>query len=132
MSFTSFWNRAKTSVLPLTLVGGTLAIPLPSSAQSPGSLLLGQWSDGLWYPAVVQSRDGNRIRLQFEDGDVATVGPNQVRPLNWGPGTRVQCNWQNRGTYYPGTIASRQGRQVFINYDDGDRENGVIGQCRSN
>ncbi len=105
--------------------------PNAAVAQRAGDRVLGQWSDGFWYPARIQSVDGSRIRLIYDDGDLGTVGPNQIRAINWGVGSRLQCNWQNRGTYYSGTIAQRQGDSIFVNYDDGDREQTVIGRCRS-
>ncbi|MDG2991601.1 hypothetical protein L3556_11760 [Candidatus Synechococcus calcipolaris G9] len=103
-----------------------------SEAQQPGDRVLGQWSDGLWYPARIQSVQGNRIRLNFDDGDVATVGPSQVRWVNWSVGSRLQCNWKNQGRYYSGVITQVSGEQIFVAYDDGDREQTVMGRCRSN
>ncbi|XFA72494.1 hypothetical protein RYO59_000719 [Thermosynechococcaceae cyanobacterium Okahandja] len=120
-------------VLWAALAAG-LSLGMTSSsalAQRPGDRVLGQWSDGFWYPARIQSVDGSRIRLVYDDGDLGTVGPNQIRAINWGVGSKVQCNWKNRGTYYPGTIAQRQEDSIFVNYDDGDREQTVIGRCRS-
>lgn len=103
----------------------------PVNAQKAGDRVLGQWSDGLWYPARIQSVDGSRIRLSFDDGDLGTVAPDQIRPINWGVGSRLECNWKNQGKYYPGAIAQKNGDQIFVNYDDGDREQTVIGRCRS-
>ncbi|GAB4214573.1 MAG: hypothetical protein OHK0012_12880 [Synechococcales cyanobacterium] len=103
----------------------------PGNVHGQGLRVLGQWSDGLWYPATVTSSQGDRIRLQFDDGDVATVAPSQVRSITWRPGTRLQCNWLNRGTYYSGVIAQMNGNSIYVHYDDGDREQTVIGRCRS-
>ncbi|MGQ0587413.1 MAG: hypothetical protein ACT4PK_09460, partial [Gammaproteobacteria bacterium] len=45
-------------------------------------------------------------------------------------GDRVQCNWKEQGTYYPGVIARRDGDQVLVHYDDGDKEQTLLTQCR--
>lgn len=125
----NFTMRVKISTIIPLVSGLVLLSGLPS--QSQGQRVLGQWSDGFWYPATVQSVQGNRVRLQFDDGDVGTVTPNQVKDIYWQPGTKVQCNWKNGGTYYNGTIAQMRGNQIAVNYDDGDKEQTRIGQCRS-
>jgi hypothetical protein len=101
------------------------------SGASVGDRVLGQWRDGLWYPATVRGVGGNGLRLAFDDGGAATVRPSQVRPVDWNVGTRVQCNWKGGGRYYPGIIGRKDGDQVFINYDDGGKELTTIGRCRS-
>jgi len=98
---------------------------------SAGDRVLGQWHDGLWYPATISSASGNGLHLAFDDGDRRTANPSQVRPIDWNVGTRVQCNWKGRGKYYPGVIGRKDGDQVFINYNDGDKELTTIGRCRS-
>jgi len=98
---------------------------------SAGDRVLGQWHDGLWYPATVRNVNGNGLQLAFDDGDRRTANPSQVRPIDWNVGTRVQCNWKGRGKYYPGVIGRKDGDQVFINYNDGDKELTTIGRCRS-
>ena len=40
-------------------------------------------------------------------------------------GDRVECNWQNRGINFRGTIASINGNTYDIKFDDGDFEGGV-------
>ena len=96
-----------------------------------GSRVLGQWSDGYWYPATVQSTHNGQYTLTFDDGDSATVYSNQVTPLNWTTGSRVQCNWLGKGKYYSGTITSQRGHNIHVSYDDGDQENTSVGRCRA-
>ena len=45
-------------------------------------------------------------------------------------GTRVRCKWQKVGNYYNGTIARKNGSEVFIQYDDGDTENTQTQYCQ--
>ena len=102
-----------------------------ASEASTGDRVLGQWHDGLWYPATIRSASGNELQLAFDDGDRRTANPSQVRPLDWQVGTRVSCNWLGRGKYYRGVIGRKNGDQIFINYDDGDKEQTTVGRCRS-
>ena len=117
------------------LTGIVLALALAAGhvhAQQAGDRILAQWeADGMWYPARITAVEGRSIQVAFDDGDIATVGALQVRPVDWRVGTRVQCNWQNRGQYYPGTITLIEGERIDVRYDDGDRETMTIGRCRS-
>jgi len=93
--------------------------------------VLGKWSDGYWYPARVQSVKGENVNLNYDDGDVGTVTPDRVRPIDWRVGTKLECNWKNQGCYYPGVIAQMTGERITVNYDDGDKEQITISRCRS-
>lgn len=97
-----------------------------------GERCLGQWSDGYWYPATVSAVEDGNFNVAFDDGDRATLGDSQIKQIDWGVGTSVECNWKSGGSYYPGTIVSKNGDSIHINYDDGDQEDTVIGKCRSN
>lgn len=54
-----------------------------------------------------------------------------VRPYAWAIGTRVECNFQGGGKWFPGVIASLAGESLGVNYDDGDKEKTKTGRCRS-
>lgn len=43
---------------------------------------------------------------------------------------RVACRWKNGSTWYPGVIVEKTGRQVFIHYDDGDKEHTTVDKCQ--
>ena len=92
--------------------------------------MLGQWSDGYWYPARVSEVKGSQYQLSFDDGDVGTVSAAKIKKITWGVGTRLQCNWKNGGKYYPGKITSMKGELVHISYNDGDQEDINISRCR--
>ena len=101
-------------------------------AQAKGDRVLAQWeADGMWYPARITAVEGRAIHVAFDDGDLAVVGALQVRAVDWTAGTRVQCNWKNRGQYYAGTISFRAGERIDVRYDDGDNETMTLGRCRS-
>lgn len=110
---------------------GCLSIISPAKANQVGDRVLGQWTDEMWYPARIHSIEGDAIDLNFDDGDISVVEPSQVRPIDWQEGTRVECNWQNGGTYYEGVIAKMEGDRIHIQYDDGDEEDATISRCRS-
>ncbi len=96
-----------------------------------GDRVLGEWNDGLWYPARITEVSGTKFKVNFDDGDVATLSAAKLRKINWIVGSPVQCNWKNQGKYYPGKISSQKGERVHIKYDDGDQENITISRCRS-
>ena len=96
-----------------------------------GDRVLGQWGDGYWYPAQVAEADGTNFSVAFDDGDTAVLPAVKIRRINWTVGTKVQCNWQNKGGYYSGTITEMDGESIHISYDDGDQEDATISICRS-
>jgi hypothetical protein len=119
----------KTLCVAVTLVVGAF-ITQPQTAQA-GERVVGQWSDGYWYPAQITGYDRQGYSLLFDDGDRARLASSQVRPFTWQPGTRVQCRWQGGRTYYNGVVAAISGNNVLIHYDDGDREQTNVVWCRS-
>ena len=117
---------AATGMLLLCITAG------PATAQSAGDRVLGHYqSSGFWFPGVISDAAGGRYTIRYDDGDVEIVSGNAVRPYNWAAGTRVDCNWKGRGTWYPGVIADANGKRLSINYDDGDRETTQTAMCRS-
>jgi hypothetical protein len=103
-----------------------------AQAQTQGDWVLARYKGGAyWYPGVIQSVTGDRISVAYDDGDRETLNLADVRPYTWAIGTRVECNFQGAGKWYPGVIASLAGESVGINYDDGDRERTKTGRCRA-
>lgn len=41
-------------------------------------------------------------------------------------GSKISCNWKGLGTFYPGTVTSRDGDNISVKYDDGDFERTTI------
>lgn len=117
----------KLSVVFFVLVGALI----PVFGWVAGDRVLGRWGDGFWYPASVVSVTGNKIEVDYDDGDNAIVTPSQIKAISWNSGTKLQCNYQNAGKYYPGAISTKTGDDVHIKYDDGDEEDTTIGHCRS-
>jgi hypothetical protein len=104
-----------------------------AAAWAPGDRVLARWpGDALLYPARVQSVDGESVFVAFDDGDVSAVAASDVKPMTWKPGSRLQCNWQNKGDYYGGVVGTMDGEMITFLYDDGDTETITISRCREN
>lgn len=62
--------------------------------------------------------------------DVVSARDNQgdlaVRAEDVGVGSKISCNWKGLGTFYPGTVTSRDGDNISVQYDDGDFERTTI------
>jgi hypothetical protein len=95
-----------------------------------GARVFAPWGRGWLYPATVGEVQGESLYLCYDDGDHGWVPAAQVRPLDVTEGSRVYCRWQGGDTYYPGTVTTRQGDQLHIHYDDGDRDWSPIGMIR--
>lgn len=106
----------------------------PPATRGPdaGARVLALWpADGMWYPARVASRRGDVVHVLYDDGDVGAVTAAQIAPLHWETGSALQCNWRNRGGYFPGVVESLDGERITFRYDDGDRETMTVSRCRS-
>jgi hypothetical protein len=110
----------------------SLAMTTPAPAFESGDWVLGRYQGGrYWYPGVVQRSSGDSVRIHYDDGGRETLPVSLVRRYDWQVGTRVQCNWQNRGSWYGGVIRSLGNNSLRIDYDDGDSERTRTGMCRS-
>lgn len=120
-------NRLLIGVLLVLISAG-------ASAQSRGDWVLGNWQGGgYWFPGVVQSHEGDRITIAYDDGTKETVSSRDVRPYTWALGTRVECRWSGGKEWYGGKITglSKDGTKIDVLYDDGDKERIATGGCRS-
>ncbi len=95
-----------------------------------GDRVLALWEDAYWYPGTVTNVSGNVVKIEFDDGDVATVDAERVEKLDWAAGDKVECRWPGDGANYPGTFVEVKGNNIRIVYDDGDKANLEIGKCR--
>lgn len=95
--------------------------------------LFGYWeADGLWYPAKVEQRDGERIQLHWHDGTTNWVNATHVCRVVLEVGDRVGATWKNQGGYYPAVIDGLDRGLIRIKYDDGTIEDTTIGSIRMN
>jgi hypothetical protein len=102
----------------------------PHSWRSGHRVLAQSQDDDFLYPGTVAKVEEDTLYVQFDDGDRAQVSPERVMPLDvLRAGTHIECRWQG-GDFFPGRIARREGEQIFVQYEDGDREQTVIGMAR--
>ncbi len=120
-------------VASIVLATAVLAVGSGSaSAQTVGDWVLGNYQkSGYWFAGIAESINGGKITIRYDDGERETVALRDVRPYDWMIGSRVECNYKNAGTFYPGTITSLAGEKAGISYDDGDKETTTTGLCRS-
>jgi hypothetical protein len=119
--------------------------PVTPDARSPfsvGDRVSCNWkSGGAFYEGQVSElRAGNRIFIQYDDGDVEETSPELCRIAGGGSGAagafrvgdRVSCNWRSGGRFYDGRVGElRGGGRLFIQYDDGDTEETTTGMCKA-
>lgn len=109
-----------------------LALAANAMAQAPGDRILAVWpDDGMWYPARVVQVVGADVHIAYDDGDLGVVRAGDFGPVDWHAGSALQCNWQNRGRYFPGVVEKMDGERIQFLYADGDRETMTISRCRA-
>lgn len=85
------------------------------------------------YPGRVAAIEDGKLFIHYNDGDkehtTAAMCQPGADPL--GKGSAVECLWKNGKKWYPGVIAGRTGKQVFIHYSDGDKEHTTLDLCRA-
>lgn len=120
----------KTLLAAAVLGAGLMAVP--AMAQNAGDWVLSQWHDSTQYfPGVVTARDGNTVRVRFDDGTVEDRPANLVRPFDWRAGSHVECRFTD-GHWYGATITriASDGLTLAVRYDDGDTQDTNTGRCR--
>jgi hypothetical protein len=97
---------------------------------SNGERVLAPLGDGWLYPAVVAETRGPQILVWFDSGTKKWLDDAEVRACDLTVGSRVFCRWMNGAVYYGGRIVEHNGEQIYIHYDDGDKEWNVMALCR--
>lgn len=86
---------------------------------------------GYWHPATIESvKGGVSYKVRFAKGDRYDVDASVISGDYIRAGTRISGNWLGKGVWYSGVIASRDGDNVKINYDDGDKETTTLSKIR--
>jgi DUF971 family protein len=93
-----------------------------------GQRVLGRWQRGpIYYPGKITRVEGERIWIDYDDGDKEATDVAWVRLAPaafgspWKVGQRVLAHWRPAGAFFVGVIRSIQGNAVQIHFDDGDR-----------
>lgn len=91
-------------------------------------------SGGRYYPGKVAATENGKLFIHYNDGDKEHTTESMCRPGtargSMAEGSSVECQWKNGKTWYPGVIAEKTGKQVFIHYNDGDKEHTTVDKCR--
>ena len=95
------------------------------------------WKNGsTWYAGVIVEKTGKQVFIHYDDGDKEHTTINKCRKIgdaapagSLRKGSRVSCYWKGGRTLYPGVIKEKTGNQVFIHYNDGDKEHTTIDMC---
>ncbi|MDX2128912.1 MAG: tudor domain-containing protein [Chloroherpetonaceae bacterium] len=89
-----------------------------------GNPVMARWlTEPFFYPAVIDEIADGKVHVKYLDGDIAWVTYKDLMPLRVDIGTRVNARWQNGKVYYWGKIAKiNNDGQIYIEYDDGDKE----------
>lgn len=75
-----------------------------------------------WYPATIRRIARDAILIDFDDGDQATVSPDQLVPIQITEGSRVFARWMKGQHYFPGKVTSSKNEEIYVHYDDGNEE----------
>ena len=85
-----------------------------------GDIVFALWAqDGYYYPGtIVQINDNQIYGIKFLDGDSTQVATQHMVPLQEALATmKIQGNWGNLGTFYPGRLVGIK-EPFTIYYDD--------------
>ena len=92
-----------------------------------GDDVQGNWlNKGLYYPGTVTKRNGDRIHIQYDDGDEEDTTLGRIRmklalPDGKEVGCRVFGRWAADGYWYSGTIKEVKDGTYLVRFDDTDQ-----------
>jgi hypothetical protein len=78
--------------------------------------------DGYYYPADVTSKNENTVRLLYCDGHSRTADISEIISFDSVHTMRLECNWENKGQYYPCVLRVRDDDRFEVVYD----QDGVV------
>jgi hypothetical protein len=96
-----------------------------------GDRILAFGRDGFWYPAVVLVIDGDRIFVNFLGSRHAWLLPEEIQPLRFRIGQRVQCRKDAGEEFLDADILEVSGEVLRVRYANGDEEQSLIRLTRA-
>lgn len=114
-----FGGKKETPVSP--------AKPTPRLGAKSGSLnvgdrVLARYFDSYFYPGRVNSIDGDRCEIAFDDGDMAIVHCANVRRPDVAVGSQVFCRMNAGPAFVPGVVEQQNGEKLRVRYETGGEE----------
>lgn len=79
---------------------------------------------GNYYPGTVKSVDGDKVSIDYDDGDKEETTKNKCRKLLV-VDTKVECNWNKAGKLLAGKVTKQEGSTLDVAYDNGEKEEGI-------
>lgn len=86
--------------------------------------------DIFWYPGVIANIDHSHILVHCDDGAKVCTTWEHITELDIELDDRIFGRWKAGQFYYPGYVGDKKDDQVYIHYDDGDKEWTNIGMIR--
>lgn len=85
------------------------------------------------YPGRVAAIEDGKLFIHYNDGDKEHTSAAMCQPRAdaIGKGSAVECLWKGGKTWYSGVVAEKTGKNVFIHYNDGDKEHTTLDKCRA-
>ena len=103
----------------------------PAEEYEYGDIILVNWSkDEYWYPAMIDSKTGEKYFVSFLNGDGDWTNEALMVSENLKTGDVVYGNLRGHGRYYKGRILDRKGMTLIIQYDDGSVETTTLASVR--
>lgn len=96
-----------------------------------GDRVLGQWTNGKWYPAQVQRYENDGYFIVFDDGDTRVVQRDEIAPFSWERNTRLECKDPNGSGYESATLRSFDRSSIFVKFDYGEKVWLGVNRCRN-
>jgi hypothetical protein len=87
-----------------------------------GDRVWAPWNSATLFAGTVDKIEGNDAHIHFDDGDRGWVQLQQLLPLEIFAGLRVIARWKRGSSYFPGIVTQVKGEDVYVHYDDGDKE----------
>jgi hypothetical protein len=119
-------QKTKIIVALLGVVAASASVSADDNARQ-----FARWeSDGFSYLCTIEKSEDGKCYVRYSDGTEEWVAHWRVGPYNVHVGDDVQADWENKGLYYSGTVTSRDGDRIHIQYDDGDEEDTSLARIR--
>ena len=123
-------NAARVT-LCMAVVGAMMLAGGDTHAQKAGDRILAPWGAyrTVYVGTLAPTVTGAQAGVNWMDGTSNTVLLADVRPFDWGPGSKVLCMPKAEKNYKPGTLSAVSATGVTIVFAAGGTETVPLGKC---